>query len=119
MKKLFALGFLSLAAIGLASGPAAAWWPCFPCSCKSCCTTTICLKQYNAFTPVCWGSLTCDGCCPMNFGCCPGMGGYGFGGGGAGQCGTNGYCGGSSYVGGDGYMLGQLPAPATITFIPR
>ena len=31
-------------------------------------TTQITCRPYNAFTPICWGNLTCDGCCP-SFGC--------------------------------------------------
>ncbi len=31
-------------------------------------STYICCKPYNAFTPVCFGSVTCTGCCP-SFGC--------------------------------------------------
>jgi hypothetical protein len=27
-------------------------------------TTQITCRPYNAFTPICWGNLTCDGCCP-------------------------------------------------------
>jgi hypothetical protein len=33
---------------------------------------TICCTQYNAFTPTCFGSISCIGCCPVN--CCQGPG---------------------------------------------
>ena len=100
MKKLTALGLLSVVALGCASSSASAWWPCFPlCGCcKSKCCSTICCRQYNAFTPVCTGSICCDGCCPINMGsggCCP----------------SSGNC---CVGGGDGCCLGQLPAPGAI-----
>lgn len=105
MKKLLALGLLSVAALGFATAPASAWWPCFPLKgcCKNKCCSTICIRQYNAFTPVCCGSLCCDGCCPMTFGGCN------FGGGNN-CCMPNQSC----CVGGDAACLGQLPAPGAV-----
>jgi hypothetical protein len=99
MKKLLALGFLSLAALAWATAPASAWWPCGKC-CSKCCTT-ICVRQYNAFTPICCGNLCCTGCCPMTFGGC-GMGGAAYGDGGT--CMMN--AGTATDICG-----GQLPAP--------
>jgi hypothetical protein len=63
MKKLSALVVSSLAALAAVTGQASAW--CHDC-CNQCCAT-ICLRQYNAFTPVCCGSLSCTGCCPVTF----------------------------------------------------
>jgi len=62
------LGFLSLAALLLTGSSANAWfWDhCGPC-CRPfhhCFETHITCRPYNAFTPICWGNLTCDGCCP-------------------------------------------------------
>src|SRR5438105_12572174 len=118
MKKLFSLALMSLAAVSWMTPTASAWWPCFPSCCKSCCTTTICLRQYNAFTPVCSGTLNCNGCCPLNLSCgYPGSGpavvgpdcmnGAGYGG--------YGPYGSSVYTG--GYPMGQLP-PATMLTQP-
>jgi len=64
MKKIFALFVSSLALVAAAAGSASAW--CNDC-CGKCCAT-ICLRPYNAFTPVCCGSLCCDGCASMMFG---------------------------------------------------
>jgi len=121
MKKLFALACISLAAVTGTASPAQAWWPCFPlfdCCKGSCCSTTICLRQYNAFTPVCSGTLNCNGCCPLNLSSgYPGSGpavvgpdcmnGTGYGG--------YGPYGSSVYTG--GYPMGQLP-PATMLTQP-
>jgi hypothetical protein len=60
MRKQFAIALVSLAALGLTSRPASAWW--FPC-CKSKCCMTLCAKQYNAFSPYCLDSL--NGCFPL------------------------------------------------------
>lgn len=97
MKKLLALGLLSVAALGLATAPASAWWPCFPlCGSKCCskCCVPVCCRQYNAFSPPC-----CDTCCPINFG------------GGGGCCPSNQTC---CVGGGDACCLGQLPAPGAL-----
>src|SRR5262249_21364963 len=47
-------------------------------------STFICCRPYNAFSPVCYGSICCDGCCPLQT-CTPPCGG-GWGGG-CGGCG--------------------------------
>jgi hypothetical protein len=106
MKKLFALALLSLAVTGWLTTPANAWWP-FSCCGTKCCTT-ICLRQYNAFTPICTGKLSCDGCCPINLAC--------------GQLGSGpaifnagpGCVGGACYAG-SAYNLGQLPPAALMS----
>lgn len=120
MKKLFALAFMSLAAISWTTATASAWWPCYPlfdCCKSSKCCTTICLRQYNAFTPVCSGTLNCDGCCPINLtGGCLQSGPAVF------QPGcANGMCYGpysSSIYAGPGYPLGQLPPAAILSQPP-
>jgi len=66
MKKIFALFVSSLAALAGVAGSASAW--CGDCCCSSKCCATICLRPYNAFTPVCCGSLCVDGCASMMFG---------------------------------------------------
>ncbi len=117
MKKLFALAFMSVAAVSSITPAASAWWPCFPmfdCCKSSKCCTTICLRQYNAFTPVCSGTLNCDGCCPLNLtsGClqsgpaCFGIGGA------TGAC-YGPYMGSSIYAA-EAYPMGQLPPAAVL-----
>jgi hypothetical protein len=46
------------------------------------CVTHITCRPYNAFTPICWGNLVCDGCCPNMGGCGGGcqMPSFGYGG---------------------------------------
>jgi hypothetical protein len=121
MKKLLTLGLLSIATLAWATASASAWWPCFPLKgcCGSKCCSTICIRQYNAFTPICCGSLSCDGCCPMTFGGCN------FGGNNCGGCNFGNNCGGCNYGapaccvgGGDACCLGQLPAPGTLAAPP-
>src|SRR5262249_55929278 len=94
MNKMLLGGLLGLASLALASAPAragafgcctsSAYGCCFgkcfrrccnPCGC--CCASVLCIRQYNAFTPVCCGSLYCDGCTPFGAPC--GGGGYGCG----------------------------------------
>ena len=129
MKKIIALGLLALIAVGYDAGRASAWWPWFGGCCSNKCTTTISLKQYNAFTPICCGSLYCDGCCPLNLaGCGQGICGPGILGMG-GMCGQG--CGpqqcapmcadagyGATCVDGGDYGLGHLPAPVTAPASP-
>src|SRR5882724_5345371 len=70
--KLSILGLLSLAALAATPSVSQAWgglWDCL-CSCCGCnqldrCSTYICCRPYNAFTPVCFGSITCNGCAPI------------------------------------------------------
>lgn len=117
MKKLFALAFMSLAAVSWTPTTASAWWPFYPACCKSCCTTTICLRQYNAFTPVCSGTLNCDGCCPVNLSSGsltsgPAIFQHPYA---AGQF-YNPY--GSAIFAGQGYPMGQLPPAAILSQPP-
>jgi hypothetical protein len=66
MKKVLLAALLSLAGVGLGAGQAHAWLFCHKC-CNKC--GTICIRPYNAFTPSVFGSITADGCSPLNFGC--------------------------------------------------
>jgi hypothetical protein len=124
MKRLLisaALGVILVAS----TTPRASAWGLFHCCCNCC--STICCKQYNAFTPCCFGTICCNGCCPIGCGTCgpnvpgpcgpcgygPGCG-YGGGWGGYGP-GWGGYGGGPAFGDcddcGGGTLLGQLPAP--------
>jgi hypothetical protein len=111
MKKLFALGFLSLAALAWASAPASAGWPCFGCGgcCNKCCNT-VCIRQYNAFTPICCGSLSCNGACPMTFGGC-GIAYSPYSTEGAAM--PNSFT--TTYLNGEGCYSGELPAPGMLS----
>ena len=106
-RKILAVGLLSLCCLGLITSESQAFFgvfdPCNPYSlwnCRHRYTTQITCRPYNAFTPICWGNLVCDGCVPNPCGCaagclpmtmgvppwaCPGggcgMGGCGMGGG--------------------------------------
>jgi hypothetical protein len=67
MKKLFVLGILSLGALGMAAQDSAAGlfhrWCCgHHCGHHS---LKICVRPYNAFTPICSGTLNCVGCNPF------------------------------------------------------
>lgn len=95
MKRLLTATVLSIAALTLAAGQAPAWFLTHHC-CKQCCVS-VCCKQYNAFSPVCCGNITCYGCSPsLNFG--------------QGCCGA-----GDAVAGWDGGgYLGQLPAAAPV-----
>ena len=100
MRKLLLAAALSAGALCLNVGQASAGL--FRCCCyKKCCT--FCVKPYNAFSPVCFGSLCFDGCCPSPQGCCnqgppPGA-----------CCGDP--CGGCGA--GPGFLPGGPPAPTT------
>jgi hypothetical protein len=119
MKKLLPSAVLALVVSGVltAQSFAGCCFGLFTNCCGCCgCGAKFCVRQYNAFSPVCSGTVFCDGCCP--FGAC---GGYGFGGSGgcadgmcgAGGCGLpfmgvpSGACGPN---GCDGACLGSLPA---------
>lgn len=115
MKKLLPTAVLALVVSGVVTTQSFAGC-CFGllhhhCGCCGC-GAKFCVRQYNAFSPVCCGTVFCDGCCP--FGACGGYGGYG----GAGMCGPGG-CGVMPYSGvlgcgpggcADGACLGSLPA---------
>ncbi|MCI0684838.1 MAG: hypothetical protein L0Y71_22300 [Gemmataceae bacterium] len=66
--KLLVLTALSLTGVALSAAPASAWWFCKHGINRY--STVIVCRPYNAFTPVCSGSLVCDGCCPFS---CPGL----------------------------------------------
>jgi hypothetical protein len=63
MKKILAASVLSLAILGLTTTEASAWFRCCGHCCPHCYSYSICCRPYNAFTPVCFGNLYCDGCC--------------------------------------------------------
>src|SRR5262249_16474778 len=67
MNRLLAAALLSLAALGLATDQASAFFRCCRWHCCNKCCATFCCRPYNAFTPCCFGSLCCDGCCPFAF----------------------------------------------------
>ena len=134
MKRFFLATVLSVTAVALAGGQASA----FPLRCKcynKCCT--FCVKPYNAFSPVCCGTLFCDGCCPQ-FGCRTQQYPQGLAPGGEagypdGAC-ADGSCGGGAPWSGPAYLPsasgpvdhspvmtgpatgGQLPIPSTTPF---
>jgi hypothetical protein len=101
MKRIF-IGALAVI-VYFASSPAAhaRAFGLFACGCGHCCNSCdFRIRQYNAFTPVCSGCVTCDGCRPF---AAWGGGGFGYGGygyGGYGACGDYGF-GGSGYPGYD------------------
>jgi hypothetical protein len=68
MKRLLFAAVLSVAGAVLTTGQASAGLFNKCCGC----TTTICIRPYNAFSPVCCGALACDGCFPFAGG--PGAG---------------------------------------------
>jgi hypothetical protein len=118
MKKVLCLGLLSFATLAVVVQDASAWF--FPCCRNLCCrdwccnrcTTTLCMRPYNAFSPVAYGNICADGCMPINIygGCLPRQmgascyagGGYGYGCGYGQGCYTNGCC-----------DAGALPAPGS------
>jgi hypothetical protein len=94
-RKSVVLGLLALAGLALHVTEASAFFCCKPWRChRGChrCTTCITCRPYNAFTPICWGNLYCDGCCPSPCGVAGGqlpfqyMGGFGAYYGGMGCC---------------------------------
>src|SRR5215212_5242601 len=66
MKRLILSAILGVAALGLSAGTVQAG-PCGFFGCRKCCGcgATFCVRQYNAFSPVCSGTLYCDGINPM------------------------------------------------------
>src|SRR5471032_856016 len=95
-RNILAVSVFSLCCLALFSAESQAFFGLFsPWNHHNRYTTQITCRPYNAFTPICWGNLVCDGCCPnpcgvasgqlpmnfgvppfANFGCCgmPGMG---------------------------------------------
>jgi hypothetical protein len=123
MKKLLPSAILALVVSGVMTSQSFGWGCCFGliphhgcCGCCGC-GAQFCVRQYNAFSPVCCGTVFCDGCCP--FGACGGGGGYGCGMGPVGGmmpysgvmgCGPGG-CGGGGY-------LGSLPPADSVDGAP-
>src|SRR5262249_15037404 len=70
MKKILAMGLLSLSALAVFCQPASALFhPFFHCGhCWYRCSMTICCRQDKAFTPTCFGTISCSVCCPVNCG---------------------------------------------------
>jgi hypothetical protein len=64
MKKLF-LSIVSLTCLCASATSAKAWFFDGCCGCH-CYTTKLCIKPYNAFSPVAYGSIVGDGCMPIN-----------------------------------------------------
>src|SRR4051794_14937673 len=64
MRNFLLAAVLSAGALALAAGQTSAGMFGSHHCCDKCCT--FCVKQYNAFSPVCFGSLCFDGCGP----CC-------------------------------------------------
>src|SRR5258708_565473 len=66
--KTLTLALLGMVGWFLGTNDAGAFWRCRDYSVIKC-------RPYNAFTPLCWGNMTCDGCCPFagcgGGGCCP------------------------------------------------
>jgi hypothetical protein len=81
---------------------------CGPCYHRGhhCFETHITCRPYNAFTPICWGNLYCDGCCPNPCGVASGCNMMpSWGGGGYGGCAPGMPC--------AGYPMGGLPSFAS------
>jgi hypothetical protein len=129
MKKLLSSTVLALAVSAGMTAPsfAGCCFGLFPKLCGCCgCGAKFCVRQYNAFSPVCSGTVFCDGCCP--FGACGGYGGYGPYGygmcpaGGCGACGVMPFsglpaCGPNGCA--DGACLGTLPAADPVVGAPN
>jgi hypothetical protein len=120
MKKLLPSAVLAMAVCAFAAPQSfAGCFGLFYNHCGCCgCGAKFCVRQYNAFSPVCCGTVFCDGCCP--FGSGGGGPGPGYGGGcgpcAGGMCPAPGCglnfsgvpaCGGGGC--GDGSCLGSLP----------
>jgi hypothetical protein len=73
MKKMIIVGLLSATALTLAAGEVLAFFRWKKCNKFS---THITIRQYNAFSPVCYGTIVADGCCPLltSGGCFAGAG---------------------------------------------
>ena len=72
-RKILALGLFSLGCITLFSQSAQAWGLCSGWCPRNRYVTQITCRPYNAFTPICWGNLVCDGCNPSPCGVAGGM----------------------------------------------
>ncbi len=149
-RKILAFGVLSLCAVALIAAETHAFFgllhPHHPYSLwnhHNRYTTHITCRPYNAFTPICWGNLVCDGCCPspcgvaggclpMNIGAPPWCGNYGMSGMPCaapcmgGSCGPDGACasdmppqmGMQPYMGMQPQMGMPIPDVRTAPFMP-
>jgi hypothetical protein len=74
MKKLLTAALLALVVSGLSapSSQAGSFGLFYHHHCGCCGGCTFCVRPYNAFSPVCSGCITCDGCMPFSSGCGPG-----------------------------------------------
>lgn len=75
MNKLLRAGLLGLAVLTVVSVPVQArtFGLCIRHKCRSCCDgCSVCIRPYNAFTPVVSGTLIADGCFPFSGGFAPG-----------------------------------------------
>jgi hypothetical protein len=124
MRKLLFAAALSLAGVGLTTGQASAW---LFHHCHRCCvgSATLCITPYNAFSPTCFGTVTCNGCTPLVGGCGPAPNSpWGWGccapcGGGPACCGTDGCasCGAAGYAQMPS-VDGSLPNPYAALGLP-
>jgi hypothetical protein len=110
-RKMLALGCLSVCWVAMFAMDCQAW------HCRHKCAMHITCRPYNAFTPICWGNITCDGCCPSPCGVAGGqvpmMGQLG--------CGVAGY--GMPYATGFGAasatdMRPMMPPAQSAPFVP-
>jgi hypothetical protein len=70
-RRILALAVLSVLGWALSAGNASAFFLFPHCFHRN--YSVIVCRPYNAFTPMCYGSVVCDGCCPSPFcggGCC-------------------------------------------------
>ena len=64
-RKILALGLFGLCGLAFFAAEAKAFFGlCSPWHRHNRYVTQITCRPYNAFTPICWGNLVCDGCCP-------------------------------------------------------
>jgi len=133
-RKILALGLFSLCSLAVFAGESQAFFgllsPYHPSSLwhrHNRYVTHITCRPYNAFTPICWGNLVCDGCnpspcgvasgqMPMNMGAPPWAYGAGpcFGGG----CGPQGCMASDMPMMGGGPMMMPMPAINNQPFPP-
>src|SRR5437588_6142927 len=63
--KMFVLGVLSIFGWALSSSGASAFFLLPHCFHRN--YSVIICRPYNAFTPMCYGNVVCDGCCPSPY----------------------------------------------------
>jgi hypothetical protein len=74
-RKLWFAGILGCTLFGVAAQQSWAFFGCHSCCGCNKYSTYICCRPYNAFTPVCFGAICCQGCCPLQT-CAPPSCGY-------------------------------------------